>query len=99
MALLPPEHLSGWCGTPQTEHPEKSHERCHMLGGGNRARPSKEFRPCPCKCHLGEDEFECGNCGRPLREAPLWPNEDEPGEMVYTHINPRTGHAIGEECP
>lgn len=90
--------MSGHCAFPTTSNPEKSHERCDLHGGGSKANPRKEFVPCPCSCHLGE-EFECGNCGRPLREAPGWPNTDEPGEMVYTHIDPHTGRAIGEVCP
>lgn len=89
--------MSGWCGTPSTSDPEESHARCARKGGGNTANPFKEFQPCPCECHLGET-YDCGNCGRPLREAPLWPNEDEPGEMVYTHIDKKTGQALGEVC-
>lgn len=89
--------MSGHCLNPQTEQPHLSHERCQAQGGGNRANPEKEFQPCPCACHLGE-EYECGNCGRPLREALLWPNEDEPGEMVYVHVDVKTGRAIGEIC-
>jgi hypothetical protein len=87
--------MSGHCGTPQSLHPEESHARC---GGGNTWNPDKEFQPCPCPCHLGEDLFECANCGGTLREAPLWPNENEPGEMVYTHVDTQTGRAIGEDC-
>lgn len=92
-----PAQMSGHCAFPQTAHPEESHARCARMGAGNYARPSKEFQPCPCACHLG-DEFEC-ECGGVLREAPDWPNEYEPGEMVYVHIDPRTGRATGEECP
>lgn len=90
--------MTGHCSFPQTEDPARSHRRCHEQGGGYYNKPRGEFHPCPCGCHTGEDEYVCGNCGRPLREAPLWPNEDEPGEMVYTHIDPKTGRAIGEEC-
>lgn len=90
--------MSGHCAYPQTAHPEHSHERCQLMGAGNTACPSGEFSPCPDSCHLGTDEYECGNCGAPLREAPMWPNEDEPGEMVYVHIDPVSGRAIGEEC-
>lgn len=86
--------MSGWCRTPSNTDGVDSHTRCR---GGNYANPAKEFQPCPCGCHLAE-EYECGNCGRPLREAPLWPNEDEPGETVYVHIDPKTGEAIGEMC-
>lgn len=86
--------MSGWCSAPSSNDPEGSHARCH---GGNTARPTKEFQPCPCPCHLGE-EYECDGCGEALFEAPLWPNEDEPGEMVYTHVHPKTGRATQEEC-
>lgn len=85
--------MSGLCAYPQTQYPEQSHARCL---GGNRANPDKEFQPCPCGCHLGE-EFDCANCGHVLREAPCWPNEEEPGEMVYVHVD-HQGKAIGEEC-
>ena len=85
--------LSGFCHSPAHDDPEGSHTRCR---GGNKANPGKEFQPCPCHCHLGE-EYDCGNCGRPLREAPLWENEDDPDEMVYVHID-KTGRAVGVEC-
>jgi len=88
--------MSGHCSTPQTANPAASHERCARMGGGMRANPAKEFAPCPCHCHLGEI-FECSECGRDIAEAPLWPNEDEPGEMVYVHID-KNGRAISEEC-
>jgi hypothetical protein len=94
--------MSGHCAHPVTHtlhgnriSTDEAHARCL---GYNRANPAGEFQPCPCSCHLGTDEYECGNCGGALREAPLWPNEDEPGEMVYVHIDPLTGRAIGEEC-
>lgn len=106
--------LSGHCATPSTVSATDaltSHERCQRNGGGNKARPSKEFQPCPCPCHFPEEEFEC-SCGGTLKEAAHWPMEVEQGkntiviepgdddyEMVYTHINPRTGLATGEECP
>lgn len=87
--------MSGHCAFPETDNPERSHARCP---GYSRANPKKEFQPCPCPCHYGE-EFDC-ECGGLLREAPLWPNEEEePGEMVYTHVDPRSGRATGEECP
>lgn len=89
--------MSGHCANPQTDHPEKSHDRCERMGAGNRARPSREFQPCACLCHLGEEEFEC-ECGGVLREAPLWPEDpDYPGEPIYTHV--KNGRATGEECP
>lgn len=102
--------MSGHCNFPATHVDGEpagnlSHERCAMLGAGNKANPTKEFAPCPCRCHLGTDEYVCENCNRPLREAPMWPNafaegdEDaDPDEMVYVHIEPATGRAIGEEC-
>jgi hypothetical protein len=89
--------MSGHCRFPETPQPTRSHERCQRLGHGNTANPEKEFSPCPCHCHLGADEFECANCGGSLREAPFWPNEDEPGEMVYVHVD-SDGNATGEEC-
>ena len=94
--------MSGWCGNPSMTDGVSSHSRC---SGGNRANPGKEFSPCPCPCHYPVDEYECGNCGGVLREAPLWPQEDEEafdedGNLypVYTHIDPATGRATGEEC-
>lgn len=90
--------ISGHCAFPETAHPERSHERCQRLGHGNTANPAGEFAPCPCHCHLGTDEFECANCGAALREAPYWPNEDEPGEMVYVHFDTDRKRALGEEC-
>lgn len=96
--------MSGHCSFPATHLPggepagNHSHKRCEDMGAGSAANPDREFAPCPCRCHLGTDEFECGNCGRPLREAPMWPNEDDPDEMVYVHIELATGRAIGEEC-
>lgn len=92
-----PPRLSGHCATPATSDPQASHDRCARLRGGSTANPTKTYTPCPCPCHLGET-FECGGCGRPIREAPLWPNEDEPGEMVYTHLD-KDGSAVGEACP
>jgi hypothetical protein len=91
-----------WPATHNENHepisPALSHERCHLMGAGNIASPTGEFAPCPCSCHLGDELYECANCGGYLREAPMWPNEDEPGEMVYVHIDPTTGRATGEEC-
>lgn len=94
--------MCGHCAFPATHTTEGepldesvSHGRCV---GGNTANPDGEFQPCPCPCNLGDEEYECGNCGRPLREALYWPNEDEPGEPVYVHIDSVTGRAIGEEC-
>lgn len=99
--------MSGHCATPSVdEHGYSSHQRCHDQGGGNRANPRKEFSPCPDPCHFPEERYECGNCGGILAEAPLWPNEDpddvdENGNPnpVYTHIDPKTGRATGQECP
>lgn len=83
--------MSGHCAHPSTEH--DSHAKC---SGGQRSNPRNIFQPCPCPCHLGE-EYDCGNCGRPLREANLWPL-DEDDDMRYTHIDPKDGRAIGEDC-
>jgi len=77
------------------------HERCHLNGGGQRANPLKEFQPCPCSCHYVDDRgelivFECGECGRDIVEAPLWPLDEE-GEVRYTHID-SDSKATGEDC-
>lgn len=101
---------SGHCNFPATHLDGKplpvshSHERCAAHGAGTKS-PTQGFMPCPCHCHLGLDEYECANCGRPLREAPTWPNEyaqgvkgADPDEMVYVHIDPITGDARAEEC-
>lgn len=85
--------MSGHCNFPQTKNPEVSHARCN---GGNTWNPDKEFIPCPCSCHLGET-YEC-QCGGTIREAPCWPNEDEPDEITYVHVDTKTGRAIGPEC-
>jgi hypothetical protein len=90
--------ISGHCATPQTDNPEESHERCHKNGGGNRANPFRQFSPCPCPCHYPEERYECGNCGGMLAEAPLWPQTDGTDDPVYTHMDAKTGRAIGEEC-
>lgn len=87
--------MSGLCAFPQTAHPEESHALCR---GGNTANPSREFAPCPCECHLGDERFDCANCEFELAEAPLWPNEEDPDEPVYVHVDHK-GRAIGEECP
>lgn len=89
---------SGHCAHPQTDHPEESHHRCARNGGGNRSRPSKVFQPCPCACHFEgeEEEFECGNCGRPLKPASHWPL-DEDGDVRYTHVS-GNGESMGEFC-
>lgn len=87
--------LSGWCCTPQTVNPEESHARCQRMGGGNTARPSKEFQPCPCYCHLGE-QYECGGCGLTIAEAPSL-GLDEDGDTRYVHIDHK-GYMIAEEC-
>jgi len=94
--------MSGFCAFPSTDGSD-SHERCARIGAGNWSNPTKEFAPCPCSCHLGE-EYECAGCGRTIREAPMWPNYDptdvdedgRPG-MIYVHVD-TTGRAIGEEC-
>jgi hypothetical protein len=94
--------ISGWCGNLSTLNPTDSHERCQRMGHGNRFNPLKEFAPCPCACHLGEERYECSECGGILAEAP-WPDEEaeanktEP-EPIYTHVDPETGRATGFEC-
>lgn len=87
--------MSGHCSFPVTNDPFQSHARCERNGGGSRANPNKVFTPCPCSCHYGET-YECGGCGRPIREALLWPF-DEDGELRYTHVD-ANGRAVGEEC-
>lgn len=96
--------MSGHCNFPATQlpggaaaPPSLSHERCAAQGAGNWANPAREYQPCPCACHFPGEDLEC-ECGGTLREAPHWPNEDEPGEMVYTHIDHKTGRATGENC-
>lgn len=90
--------MSGHCMFPQSASPHLSHERCGRNGAGNRAVPKnkdgiKEFAPCPCDCHLG-DEYECGNCGQPIRETHLWTGD---GEVTYVHVD-HQGIATGENC-
>lgn len=85
--------MSGFCNSPSREKPERSHERCR---GGNRANPGKEFQPCPCSCHLGE-EYECGGCGRMIREAPMWEDDEYPDDPVYVHID-KSGNATTINC-
>lgn len=82
--------MSGFCAHPSGA---ESHERCK---GGNTANPAGEFQPCPCACHLGET-YECGGCGRDIREAPLL-GLDEDGDTIYQHLAVEDGRAIGEEC-
>jgi hypothetical protein len=84
--------VSGHCATPQTAHPQESHDRCGRWGAGTRANPAKVWHPCSCGCHLGET-YEC-NCGRLIAEAPRWLGN---GEMTYVHID-ADGNAIGEDC-
>lgn len=84
--------LSGHCLAP-TPNVEEPHGKCLA---GNAANPDKEWVPCPCDCHLG-DEFVCG-CGRPIREAPHWREFEEDEDMVYVHVDPRANRAVGEEC-
>lgn len=91
--------MSGHCNFPQTANPTKSHELCASHGAGNRANPAGEYQPCPCACHFVGPRLEC-ECGGTLVEAPHWPEDpDYPGEPVYTHIDVRSGMALGEECP
>ena len=86
--------MSGHCAHPAVN--EDSHARCHRQGGGQRANPEKEFQPCPCACHYGDEEFECGGCGRPIREALTWPLDDD-GDVRYSHMD-KDGRALGEDC-
>lgn len=89
--------MSGHCAVGN----ESGHEMCNRNGGGQRANPLREWQPCPCPCHyvddVGELEvFECGECGRDIVAAPLWPL-DEDGEVRYTHID-SDARATGEGC-
>lgn len=95
--VIRPVSISGHCSSPQTENPALSHERCHRMGAGSRANPAKEFTPCGCPCHFPEERYECANCGGVLAEATAWP-PDEDGDVRYTHIHPRSGRALGEDC-
>jgi hypothetical protein len=88
--------MSGHCAYP-SRGPDgnDSHSRCL---GYNRANPQGEFQPCPCPHHYEDcEEFECSGCGRTIKAAPFWPL-DEDGDMRYTHIDPATGRATGEDC-
>ena len=94
--------MSGHCSNPSPG----SHDRCARMGAGNRARPSKEYQPCPCHCHYPceeEQQYECEGCGEILVAAPHWPDEDaeaegrEP-ETVFTHFDPDTMRVTGFEC-
>lgn len=86
--------MSGHCQSPATSDPASSHERCARNGSGTRANPDKEFVPCTCSCHLGES-YECGGCGREIRETVLWTGDGE--TETYVHID-KDGRAIGEFC-
>lgn len=96
--------MSGHCSTPVTDNPQSSHDRCQRQGGGNTARPSREFQPCPCACHYVDlPRYECG-CGGVLVET-AWENDDptdvdEDGNLypVYVHLD-HDGMLIGQECP
>lgn len=87
--------MSGFCSHPSKTDGVDSHERCLK---GNAANPGKEWQPCPCICHLGE-EYLCSNCGRPIFEAPHWRDFEDDEDMVYVHVDAKTGRAYGEECP
>lgn len=85
---------SGHCAFPETDRPEKSHQRCEDMGAGNTAVPDKRFSPCPCHCHLGET-FEC-ECGGMIREAPVL-GLDSDGDPIYVHVDER-GNMTMEGC-
>lgn len=90
--------MSGFCASPQTDNPEQSHARCR---GGNTANPAREFHPCACPCHYPGEHYEC-ECGGTIVEAEHWPPvyDEDTDEVVpqYTHLDPRTGRATGEDC-
>lgn len=90
--------MSGHCRFPRSKKPKKSHHWCEdKNGAGTYVKVSDTYLACSCPCHLGE-EYECGGCGRPIREAPLWPDPDNPDGPVYVHVDVTTGEAIGVEC-
>lgn len=96
--------LSGHCATPSTADPDESHARCARMGAGNKARPSKEFQPCPCSCHYADlPQYECG-CGGTLVETLIENDDpkdlDEDGNLypVYFHLA-RDGSITSQECP
>lgn len=102
--------LSGHCATPSTADPEFSHNRCAMQGAGNKARPSKEFQPCPCPCHYEDlPRYECGECEGVLVETLIENDDkkdvDEDGNLypVYLHVQVNDDETIrfvlGQECP
>lgn len=84
--------MSGFCGHPTDSD---SHARCK---GGNTANPDGEFQPCPCACHLDAEQYECAGCGRVICEAPLL-GEDEDGDPIYVHLDPKDGRAVLGGCP
>lgn len=86
---------SGWCSFPETDHPERSHERCQAQGAGSTNRPGGKFSPCPCHCHLGE-VYEC-ECGGLIAEAPVLGPDPEDGDIIYVHINDQ-GNMTMEGC-
>lgn len=88
--------MSGHCGFPETDHPENSHSRCQRNGGGATSRATGLFHPCPCRCHLREEDFECG-CGYLIREAPAL-GLDEDGDPRYVHID-EAGYIYSVTCP
>jgi|SRR6478735_3221672 len=99
--------MSGHCATPSTSDPESSHARCAINGAGNKARPSKEFQPCPCRCHYKDlPRFRCGECGKRLVETSIENDDptdiDENGDLypVYIHIK-KNGTPLPsmQECP
>jgi hypothetical protein len=88
---------SGHCQFPETAHPERSHERCVLMGAGSTANPRGIFHPCPDVCHLGDEEYEC-ECGGIIREAPAL-GLDEDGDPIYVHISEDGKRALFDGCP
>jgi hypothetical protein len=86
--------MSGHCQFPETDHPDRSHERCAENGGGVKSKPTGLFHPCPCSCHLGE-EFEC-QCGGIIRLAPAL-GRDEDDDEQYVHVD-TDGNLTFEGC-
>jgi len=81
------------------------------MGAGNKARPSKEFQPCPCPCHYqGLPQYECGECEGTLIET-LIENDDptdvdeETGDLYPVYLHARVDDegtvvmVLEQECP
>lgn len=89
---------SGHCSHPQTDNPEESHLRCQRNAPWGKVRKDgMTVHPCPCSCHLGTEDFDCGECGYLIREAPAL-GLDEDGDPRYAHVD-EAGNIFSVECP